>query len=60
MMSEELSEAITELLNYFEMDGENWPMVSVYSGGEYTSGVIDDELYGILTNISELRDEFHS
>ena len=56
-MSEELREAIQELLNYFEMSSPEWPMVSVYTEGEYVTGVIDDELYSILSLLGELKDE---
>lgn len=57
LMNDELLGLLDELLEYFELDSEEWPMVSVYSGGEYISGVIDDDLYRILVNIKEVKDD---
>lgn len=57
LVSEELKQVIEELLDYFQMDEPDWPLISIYSKGEFISGVIDDELYSILTQLGELKDE---
>ena len=57
LVSEELAETLEELFQYFELDSEEWPMLPVYSGGEFVHGVIDDELYRILTELKELKVE---
>lgn len=54
---EELLELVGELLDYFEMEEEEWPMISVWTGGEFVSGVVADELYEVLTNLKEIWDE---
>jgi hypothetical protein len=57
-MSEELEEACEDLISYFELDtSTEWPMIRVYSEGEFVSGVVSDELYEILIRIkSTVRD----
>jgi hypothetical protein len=54
-------ELLTQLLEYFEMDSGYWPHISVYSMGQYYTGVISDELYSILQDIQvaveEMEDE---
>lgn len=56
-MQDELLELVTELLEYFDIsDTENYPTVAVWSGGQFTEGVVSDELYGILLAMKELRD----
>lgn len=44
-------ELLEQLLEYFEMDSGYWPHISVYSMGQYYTGVISDELYSILQDI---------
>lgn len=50
-------ELVDELLDYFEMSEDNYPTVSVWSGGQFVTGVVSDELYGILFALKELRDD---
>lgn len=57
LVSEELAELLEELFSYFELDEQEWPMLGVYSGGEFVHGIIDDELYRILTELRELKGE---
>jgi len=51
-----LSEVTDELLEYFEMYSNDWPMLSVYHNGTFVSGVVSDELYSILIEMRELRE----
>lgn len=57
IMHETYRELVDELLDYFEVNTEEWPQVSVWSGGQFITGAVSDELYGILTAFKELRDE---
>jgi len=55
----ELNELVDELLQYFELDDDNYTepsqiaVVSRY--GEYTLGMVDGELQNLLTRIYELN-----
>jgi len=57
---DELFSLSEDLFDYFELEGGEWPMMSIYSGGDFYRGVIDDELYNLLTQlytiIEELKD----
>jgi hypothetical protein len=56
---EELNEIVDELLQYFELDDDNYTepsqiaVVSRY--GEYTLGMVDGELQDLLTRMYELH-----
>jgi len=56
-MDSELEETLKELFSYFQLAEVEWPMACVYTQGEYISGVIDDDLYNILTRLVELHEE---
>lgn len=53
----ELEETLQELFDYFHIGQEGWPVATVYHGGEFITGIIDDELYEILTKLAELHEE---
>lgn len=57
----ELKNILKDLLLYFELhedsDLDEWPMVSIYSGGRYQRGVIEDELYDILIQLRDVYTE---
>jgi len=60
MNADELKEVLEEILRYFDLfedeDMEEWPMVSIYSGGRYYRGVVEDELYDVLIKLKEIHD----
>lgn len=56
-MSEELEETLEELFRYFQLGEEEWPMIPVYSRGQFYHGIIEDELYEVLTRLVELVNE---
>lgn len=53
---EEVWDITHELSDYFQLETGDWPMISLYSSGEYVSGIIDDELKDILDRLRELRE----
>lgn len=48
-----LKELIEELLEMFDMDSEEWPVLTSYYQGEYHDVPISDELYELLTKMKE-------
>lgn len=51
-----IEDIIDDLLNYFDMDGPEWPSLHVYcEPGRPYWGLIDEELYSILITLREAR-----
>ena len=55
-MSTELEESIKNLLDYFELEDGEWPMVTIFEGGIAHRGIISDDLYQLLIDLYQLYD----
>lgn len=56
--SEELNELIDELIAYFYPDPDvEYPSCAIYRGGTYLEGIVTDDLYRILTDLKEYREQ---
>lgn len=54
---EDLLESVDELLEYYDLESEEWPMDCVHDQGIFRQGIITDELYQLLLNLKEVREE---
>ena len=51
---EEISDNLKRLFEYFGLqENEEWPWIQVYTGDGPTMGVIEDDLYQILSELQE-------
>jgi hypothetical protein len=55
-MSEEVSQLIDELLEYFyEGQDELYPSCTVFNNGRFVSGIVSDELQALLIALREAQ-----
>jgi len=53
---DELTDVVDELLEYFQLDNEQFPSIAVYYKNQYVTAIITDELYGILLALKEAKE----
>lgn len=51
-----MNELIDKLLDYFNLNDNEWPVMSVWHNGTFIKGVVSDELYSLLSDIKEMRE----
>lgn len=51
-----LKELVEELLEMFDLDSGEWPVLTSYFQGEYHDVPVSDELYELLTKFKEELD----
>lgn len=55
-MDEQLKLTLRRLLDYFEMDSGEWPAITTQASGVEHWGLVEEELYQLLTDIQEYID----